>query len=324
MPRLSYRDAIRAALIAEMDSDARVFVMGEDVGVLGGVFRVTEGLIERFGEKRVIDTPVSESAIIGAAIGAALMGMRPVVEIQFADFLWCAYDLLVNYAATSRFRWGQGVPMVVRMPAGAGGRGGPFHSQSPEARLMPNPGLKIVAPATPADAYGLLRAAIHDPDPVLFIEHKRLYRSLIDDVDENAPLLPIGRARCARSGDDITLITYGAMVHRAAEAAVVLAREDVNVEILDLRTLLPLDEDAILTSARKTGRVLILHEATRTSGPGAEIAALIAEHAFADLEAPILRLAALDTPIPAAPTLEDAFLPQVDDVVSCLRRLATR
>jgi 2-oxoisovalerate dehydrogenase E1 component beta subunit len=322
MAVLTYLEAIRAAMLEEMDRDPRVFVIGEDVGTYGGAFRVTAGFLERFGDKRVIDTPISEAAIVGASIGAALMGMRPVAEMQFIDFISCAFDMLVNYAAKSSYRWGAGVPIVVRGPCGGGVHGGPFHSQNPESYFMNVPGLKIVAPGTPSDAKGLLTAAIRDPDPVIYLEHKFLYRRLKEDVPDGDHVVPIGRARVVRAGRDVTILTYAAMLHAALEAAEAAAKEGIEVEVVDLRTLLPLDEDAILTSAAKTGKVMVLHEATRTGGPGGEIAALVAERAFEYLDAPVLRVAPPDTPVPYSPPLEEYFLPNAAKVGEAIRALA--
>ena len=321
MPVLTYLEAIREAMLEEMQRDPRVFVLGEDVGTYGGAFRVTAGFLETFGRERVIDTPISESAIVGAAVGAALMGMRPIAEMQFIDFIACGFDMLVNYAAKSRYRWGAGVPLVVRGPCGGGVHGGPFHSQNPEAYFMNVPGLKIVAPATPADAKGLMTAAIRDPDPVIFLEHKFLYRRIKADVPAGELVVPIGRARVARAGRDVSVISYAAMLHVALEAAEAAAREGIDVEVLDLRTLLPLDEEAILATARKTGKVLVLHEATRTGGPGGEVSALISEHAFEHLDAPVVRLAPPDTPVPYSPTLEEFFLPNAEKVGQAIRAL---
>jgi pyruvate/2-oxoglutarate/acetoin dehydrogenase E1 component len=321
MAILSYLEAIREGLRQEMELDRRVCLLGEDIGSLGGAFRATEGLQQLFGVERVLDTPISESAIIGAAIGMAVRGLRPVVELQFMDFLACGLDPLINYAAKSRYLWGVGIPMVVRGPYGAGVRAGPFHSQSPEALLTGVPGLKVVTPATPADASGLLVAAIRDPDPVVFLEHKLLYRSVRGDVPAGGPPLPIGRARLCRTGGDVSVVTYGAALHLALEAATRVERQGIETEVLDLRTLQPLDRAAILQTARHTGRVLIVHEATRTGGPGAEVAALVAEGAFEALDAPIARLTAPDTPVPLAPALEDAFLPSVDGLCDAIRAL---
>jgi 2-oxoisovalerate dehydrogenase E1 component beta subunit len=321
MAVLTYLEAIRLAMLEEMQRDERVFVIGEDVGTYGGAFRATAGFLETFGESRVIDTPISETAIVGAAIGASLMGMRPIAEMQFIDFISCAFDMLVNYAAKSRFRWGAGIPIVVRGPCGGGVHGGPFHSQNPEAFFMNVPGLKIVAPATPRDAKGLLTAAIRDPDPVIFLEHKFLYRRIKEDVPEGEVLVPIGQAALAREGRDLSIITYGAMRHVALEAAAAADGEGIQVEVLDLRTLQPLDEEAILRTAAKTGKVIVLHEPTRTGGPGGEISALIAERAFEYLDAPLVRIAPPDTPVPYSPPLEDHFLPDAGRVGKAIRAL---
>jgi len=321
MALLTYLDAIRLAMLEEMQRDPRVFVLGQDVGAYGGAFRVTAGFLETFGEGRVIDTPISESAIVGAAIGAALMGMRPIAEMQFIDFISLAFDQLVNYAAKSRYRWGAGVPIVVRGPCGGGVHGGPYHSQNPESYFMNVPGLKIVAPATPTDAKGLMTSAIRDPDPVLYLEHKFLYRRVKEDVPDGEVLVPIGKARIARPGSHLSIVSYAAMLHVALEAAEAAAAEGIDVEVLDLRTLLPLDEEAILTTAAKTGKVIVLHEATRTGGPGGEIVALIAEGAFESLDAPVVRLAPPDTPVPYAPPLEEYFLPNAQSVGKAIRAL---
>jgi len=322
MAVLTYLEAIRLAMLEEMQRDPRVFVIGEDVGTYGGAFRATAGFLDTFGEKRVIDTPISETAIVGAAVGASLFGMRPIAEMQFIDFISCTFDMLVNYAAKTRYRWGASVPIVVRGPCGGGVHGGPFHSQNPEAYFMNVPGLKIVAPATPTDAKGLLTAAIRDPDPVIFLEHKFLYRRIKEEVPDGEIVTPIGLARVARVGRDVSIITYAAMLHVALEAAEAAARDGIDVEVVDLRTLLPLDEEAILRTAAKTGKVIVLHEATRTGGPGGEIAALIAERAFEYLDAPVMRIAPPDTPVPYSPPLEEAFLPNADKVGRAIRALA--
>ena len=322
MAVLTYLEAIREAMDQEMSRDLRVFILGEDVGTYGGAFRVTQGFLEKFGPERIIDTPISETGLIGAAIGASLFGMRPIAELQFIDFIACGFNQIVNYAAKSRYRWGGGVPIVIRGPAGAGVHGGPFHSQSPESYFMNVPGLKIVVPATPRDAEGLMIAAIRDPDPVIFLEHKFLYRRLKEEVPEGDFTTPIGEARLAREGDDISVITYGAMVHASLEAAEIVAREGLSIEVLDLRTLLPMDRSRILRSVKKTGRALIVHEATRTGGPGGEIAALIVEHAFEHLDAPIVRVAPPDTPVPYSPPLEEFFLPNAAKIADALRALA--
>lgn len=321
MAIITYLEALRAALAEEMAQDERVFLIGEDIGAYGGAFKVTDGLLDRFGASRVIDTPISEAAIVGAAIGASYMGLRPVAEMQFMDFVGCAFDMLTNFAAKSRYRCGLGVPLVVRGPCGGGVGGGPFHSVNPEAFFLNTPGLKIVEPSTAYDAKGLLKAAMRDEDPVLFLEHKFLYRRVKDEVPDEEYVVPLGRAAVRRAGTDATIVTFGAMVHVALEAATTLAADGVEVEVLDLRTLAPLDRETILASVAKTSRVLVLHEATRTGGIGGEIAATIAEEAFEYLDAPVARLASLDTPVPYSPPLEAAFLPTRDKVVAAVRKL---
>jgi 2-oxoisovalerate dehydrogenase E1 component beta subunit len=321
MPVISYLEAIRQALFEEMDADERVFVMGEDVGVYGGAFKATEGLHQRFGEARVIDAPISEIAIVGAALGASYMGMRPVCEIQFIDFIACCFDMLTNFAATSRYRNGAGVPIVVRGPCGGGVGGGPFHSLNPEAFFLNTPGLKMVEPSTAYDAKGLLKAAIRDDDPVLYFEHKFLYRRIKDEVPAGDYVVPIGKAMTRRKGSDASIITFGAMVHTALDAATRLEKDGIDVEVLDLRTLAPLDREAILESVARTSRALLLYEARRTGGIGGELAAIIAEEAFEYLDAPILRIASVDAPPPYAPPLEAAFLPDVDKVVAGVQSL---
>jgi len=321
MPVRTYLQAISDGLREEMRRDDRVFLIGEDIGHFGGAFKVTEGFQQEFGEWRVIDAPLAETAIVGACTGAALVGLRPVAEMQFADFISCAWDQLVNVAAKQHYRAGTPVPIVVRCPSGGGFSGGPFHSQNPESSFAHIPGLKIACPATPIDAKGLLATAVADPNPVLYFEHKHLYRRLKEDVPDGRFTVPFGKARVHRAGGDVSVITWGAMVHTATEAAERLAAEDVSVEIVDLRTLIPWDRDAVLDSIRKTSKALVLHEDTMTGGFGAEIAATIAEHAFEHLDAPVRRLAAPDTPVPFAPPLEHRFLPQPDDVATSLREL---
>jgi pyruvate/2-oxoglutarate/acetoin dehydrogenase E1 component len=319
MAELTYLQAISDGLRTEMRRDKRVFVIGEDVGVYGGPFKVTLGFQEEFGHWRVIDAPLAETAIVGACTGAAIMGMRPVAEMQFADFISCGWDQLVTVAAKQRWRAGTAVPIVVRLPSGGGFSGGPFHSQNPESSFAHIPGLKCVCPATPEDAKGLLISAIEDPNPVLYFEHKHLYRRIKADVPEERYTVPLGKARIHLEGDDVTVVTWGAMVYTAEEAAKQL--DDVSVEIVDLRTIMPWDKAAVLDSVRKTSKVLVLHEDTRTGGFGAEIAATIAEDAFEDLDAPVKRIAAPDTPVPFSPPLEKAFIPQVEDVAAGLREL---
>ncbi len=322
MAELTYLQAISDGLRTEMRRDKRVFLIGEDVGVYGGAFKVSQGFQEEFGPWRVIDAPLAETAIVGGATGAAIMGLRPVAEMQFADFISCAWDHLVTIAAKQRWRAGTPVPIVVRLPSGGGFSGGPFHSQNPESSFAHIPGLKCVCPATPEDAKGLLISAIEDPNPVLYFEHKHLYRRIKGEVPEERYTTPIGKARMHQEGSDISVITWGAMVYTAEEAAQQLDADGVSVEILDLRTVMPWDKAAVLESARKTSKVLVLHEDTRTGGFGAEIAASISEEAFEDLDAPVKRIAAPDTPVPFSPVLEKAFIPQVDDVVAGLRELA--
>src|SRR5689334_8976968 len=319
MPTMTYLQAISDAMREEMRADERVFVMGEDIGVFGGAFKVTDGFIEEFGAKRVMDTPLAESGIIGTAIGAAVEGMRPIAEMQFADFISCGFDQLVNVAGKMFYRQGLSVNITVRLPSGGGFSGGPFHSQNPEAWFMHSPGLKVVAPSTAEDAKGLLAAAIRDPNPVVFMEHKHLYRRAKGDVPEGRYEVPIGEAALARSGTDLTVVAYGAMVPVALEATDDI--DGASVEVLDLRTVYPLDVDAILASVRKTSKVVVLHEATRSCGVGAEVAAIIGEHAFEDLDGPIVRVTAPDQPIPFSPPLERATLPQVDTVKEACREL---
>ncbi len=322
MPVKTYLQAISEGLREEMRHDERVFLIGQDIGVYGGAFKVTDGLLEEFGAWRVIDAPLSEVAIVGGSIGAALVGMRPVCEMQFADFVSVAWDQLVTVAAKQHYRAGTPVPMVVRLPSGGGFSGGPFHSQSPESSFAHIPGLKVVCPATPADAKGLLATAIADPNPVLFFEHKHLYRRVKGEVPEGRYAVPFGQARIHRVGTDVTLVTWGAMVHTAAEAATSVEAEGISVEIIDLRTLTPWDKTSVLASVERTSRLLVLHEDVRTGGFGAEIAATVAEEAFERLDAPIRRIAAPDTPVPFSPPLERRFIPQVDGVAAALRDLA--
>ena len=323
MGEVTYLEAIREALIEEMERDGNVFCLGEDIGAYGGAFKATEGLLDRFGEQRVIDTPISEIGIVGAAAGAAHMGLRPVVEMQFIDFIANAYDMLTNYVATARYRAMLPCPMVVRGPSGGYVRGGPFHSQNPEAGFIHTPGLKVVYPSTAEDAKGLLKAAIRDDDCVLFFEHKYLYRRIKGTMPAGDHLTPIGKARLAREGRDVSIITYAATVWKALEAAEQLEREDgVSVEVLDLRSLSPLDDEAIASTTKKTNRVLIVHEDTRTGGIAGEITARINESCFEWLDAPVLRVTAHDVPLPYAPPLEDFVLPQTGDIVTAARTLA--
>jgi 2-oxoisovalerate dehydrogenase E1 component beta subunit len=323
MAEITYLEAIREALFEEMERDQNVFMIGEDIGAFGGAFKVTEGLMKRFGEARVIDSPISEIGIVGAAAGAAHMGMRPVVEMQFIDFIANAYDMLTNYVATARYRAFLPCPMVVRGPSGGYVRGGPFHSQNPEAGFIHTPGLKVVYPSTAADAKGLMKAAIRDDDCVLFFEHKYLYRRIKDTMPPGDHVVPIGKARTAREGKDLSIISYAATVWKALEAAEQLEKTDgLSVEVIDLRTLSPLDDEAIHATTRKTSRVMIVHEDTRTGGIAGEITARINETSFAWLDAPVMRVTAHDIPLPYAPQLEDFVLPQTDDIVRVARHLA--
>jgi len=318
----TYLEAIRQAIWEEMEKDPNVFVLGEDIGAYGGAFKVTEGMLEKFGAMRVIDTPIAEGAIVGAAIGAALMGMRPVAEMQFIDFISCAFDQLTNFAAKNRYRWGAGVPIVVRGPCGGGVRGGPFHSQNPEMYFVHTPGLKVVAPATAYDAKGLLKASIRDDDPVIYLEHKFLYRRIKEDLPKDDYVVPLGKAAVRREGTDLTIVTYGAMLYPCLEAATTLEKDrGAKAEVIDLRSLLPLDRETIVASARKTGKVMVVHEDTRTGGIAGEIAATINEEAFDHLDGPVLRVTAPDTPVPYSAPLEDFFLPNAVKVLTTANRL---
>ena len=323
MALLTYVEAIHQGIWEEMERDPSVFLLGEDIGAYGGAFKVTAGMLERFGEDRVIDTPISESAIVGAAIGAALMGMRPVVEMQFMDFIACGFDQIVNMAAKLHYRWGPAVPIVIRGPSGAGVHGGPYHSQSNEMWFVHTPGLKVVAPATAYDAKGLVKAAIRDDNPVIFFEHKFLYRRIKEEVPEQDYVVPIGKAAVRREGTDIAVITYGAMVWTALDAAREIEKEGLSLEVVDLRSLLPYDEEAVLASVRKCSKVILLHEDTRTGGMAGELAALIAEKAFEDLDGPIIRVTAPDTPVPFSPPLEEYFLPNAQKLAEAARKLAS-
>jgi 2-oxoisovalerate dehydrogenase E1 component beta subunit len=322
---ITYIQAINQALHEEMGRDENVFVMGEDVGELGGAFKVTEGLLAKFGEERVIDTPISEELIIGAGIGAAVLGMHPVVEMQFADFISCGFDQIVNMAATLRYRHGgrASCPLVIRAPSGAGVHGALFHSQNPEAWFTRVPGLKVLAPGTVYDAKGMLKSAIRDGNPVVYFEHKRLYRSLKQDIPEGEFTVPLGVAEIRQAGTDLSIVTYGGTLGQSIDAARIVEKEaGISIEVLDLRTLLPLDREAILETAKKTGKVLIVHEDRLTGGIGGEVAAIIAEHAFEYLDAPVRRVAALDTHTAFAPSLEQAILPNTNKIVDAIRNLA--
>jgi 2-oxoisovalerate dehydrogenase E1 component beta subunit len=319
----TYLEAVKEALVEEMEADERVFIMGEDIAVYGGAFKVTEGMLEQFGPERIIDTPIAEAGMVGAAVGAALMNRRPIVEIQFLDFLSCGFDALTNFAAKCHYRWGASVPMVVRGPGGGGVGGGPFHSQSMEMYFIKTPGIKVVVPATPSDAKILLKAAIRDPNPVLFIEHKALYRNpqLREALPASNVVGELGKARTHGDGTDLVMVTYGAMVHRCLEVQQRLGTDGVDARVIDLRTLQPLDTEAIFKSVKACGRVLIVHEDTKTGGLAGEITALINESVFEWLDGPVMRVAAIDAPVPFNKGLEHAFFPQIDDIELAARRL---
>ena len=308
----TYLEAISDGLREEMRRDRNVILLGEDIAVFGGAFKITRGFLDEFGDERVIDTPISESGFVGAACAAAIEGLRPVVEFQFADFIACAFDQIVNFAAKAYYRWGTPVPVVLRGPSGGGFRGGPFHSQNPEAWFTHVPGLKVVQPSTPYDAKGLLKAAIRDNNPVIYLEHKHLYRRIREDVPDEDFTVPLGVADVKREGRDLTMVTYGAMVHECLAVADRLAGEGAECEVVDLRSLVPLDREAILRSVRRTSRAIVVHEAHLTSGFGGEVAAIIAQEAFDALDAPVTRVASLDVPVPFSPALEDAMLPNAD------------
>jgi pyruvate/2-oxoglutarate/acetoin dehydrogenase E1 component len=323
--KVTYLEAISEAIREEMRRDEAVFLLGEDVGAYGGAFKVSAGLLEEFGAERVIDTPMAEAAIIGSAVGAALMGMRPIAEMQFIDFIACGFDQIINMAAKMYWRVGMPVPIVIRGPSGGGTKGGPFHSASPEAWFFHTPGIKVVIPSTAYDAKGLLKAAIRDNNPVLYLEHKLLYRlpELREELPTEDYIVPLGKAIIRREGEDMTLLTYGAMVHQCMRAAQILEREDdLEVEVLDLRSIAPLDREAIQESVKRTNKVLIVHEDTLTGGIGAELSAMLAEDLFEYLDGPITRVAAPDVPFPYAPPLEAAYLPNSKKIVSAARQLA--
>jgi 2-oxoisovalerate dehydrogenase E1 component beta subunit len=322
MPEMTMLEAIRQALFEEMDRDAAVVALGEDIGVYGGAFKATEGLMARFGAERVIDTPLGETAIVGAACGMGYLGLRPVAELQFIDFIACCFDMVTNYVAKSHYLWGAPVPMVLRGPSGGGVHGGPFHSGNPEMHFVHTPGLKVVYPSTAHDAKGLLKSAIRDNNPVLFFEHKLLYRRGKEEVPAGDYTVPLGQAAIRRQGRDLTIVSYAAMVHVAMAAAEALASEGIEAEVIDLRTLQPLDRESIFASLKKTNRLLVVHEDSKTGGIAGEIAATVCESAFDDLQAPIARVTALDTPTPYSPPLEQFFLPNAERVVAAARELA--
>jgi 2-oxoisovalerate dehydrogenase E1 component beta subunit len=322
MAQVTYLEAIRQALAEEMERDPSVVLMGEDIGVYGGAFQATSGLLERFGWERVIDTPISEAALVGAAVGMSYLGLRPVVEMQFMDFIACAFNSLTNYAAKSHYLWGAPVPIVVRGPSGGGVHGGPFHSANPEMHFVHTPGLKVVCPATASDARGLLKSSIRDNNPVLFFEHKFLYRRIREELNDDADAVPLGQALVRRPGRDLTIVSYAAMLHASLQAAEILAREGIEVEVVDLRTLAPLDRATIFDSVRRTSKLLIVHEDVRTGGMAGEIVALVTESLFGELDGPIRRVAGLDTPVPFSPPLEEYFLPSAEKIAAAARELA--
>jgi 2-oxoisovalerate dehydrogenase E1 component beta subunit len=322
MAPVTMLEGIRQAIFEEMDRDPAVIAIGEDIGVYGGAFKVTEGLLERFGNERVIETPISETAIVGAACGMSYLGLRPIVEMQFIDFIACCFNQVTNFVAKGHYLWGAPAPMVIRGPSGGGVRGGPFHSANPEMYFVHTPGLKVIYPSTPYDAKGLLKSAVRDNNPVLFFEHKFLYRRIKEELPEEEYTVPIGKAVTRREGRDLTILSYAAMMHTSLEAAAELAKGGIEAEVIDLRTLLPLDKEAILASVKKTNKLLVVHEDTRTGGIAGEIASLVCENAFDELDGPIARVTSLDTPVPYAPTLEEHFLPNVAKVAAAARELA--
>jgi 2-oxoisovalerate dehydrogenase E1 component beta subunit len=322
VPEVTMLEAIRQAIFEEMERDAAVVTLGEDIGVYGGAFKVTEGLLAKFGAERVMDTPISETAIVGAACGMSYLGLRPIAEMQFIDFIACCFNQVTNFVAKSHYLWGAPVPMVLRGPSGGGVHGGPFHSANPEMYFVHTPGLKVVYPSTAHDAKGLLKSAVRDNNPVLFFEHKYLYRRIKEEIPEGEYTVPIGKAVVRREGRDLTIVSYAAMAHTSLEAAATLATEGIEAEVIDLRTLLPLDRETILASVKKTNKLLVVHEDTRTGGIAGEIAALVCESAFGDLDGPVLRVTALDTPVPYSPPLEEYFLPNSEKVAAAARELA--
>jgi 2-oxoisovalerate dehydrogenase E1 component beta subunit len=322
MAPVTMLEAIRQAIFEEMERDPAVVAVGEDIGVYGGAFKVTEGLLAKFGPDRVMDAPIAETGIVGAACGMSFLGLRPIVEMQFIDFIACCFNQVTNFVAKSHYLWDAPVPMVIRGPSGGGVHGGPFHSANPEMYFVHTPGLKVVYPSTAYDAKGLLKSAIRDNNPVLFFEHKYLYRRIKEELPAEDYAVPLGKAIVRREGRDLTILSYAALMHTSLEAAEELAKQGIEAEVVDLRTLLPLDRETILASVKKTNRLLVVHEDTRTGGIAGEIAAIVCEEAFGDLDAPIARVTALDTPVPYSPPLEERFLPQRNDIVAAARKLA--